>query len=250
MPPKRFWELTTTAALLVAVGIAATGVLQYEHRQRQTRLLKAELDAEPPHADVLRRLLDRGADPHVQGSAGKNLLMVAARINAPDLVTRALQSGLAATIRDQYGDGALEYAINAARQEPEPVAVVQTLVDHGAELHGVTMSSGGPLFTAAYRGETEVVKILVTAGANIDQQDSQGYTPLFHAALGRQPLAVETLLTLGADQYLRARNGRTAAEEARLSCAARVKALRRVKAVPRELDQTERNCRAVFQLLR
>lgn len=246
MSSPRNQKLITSAALLAALGLVVLGTLQYTGRQRVTRQFQAELSARPPHPDTLRRLLDGGADPQAVGARHKNLLMAAAEANAPDLVTRALNLGLSPSSRDTAGLSALEYAVNAAQGRTEPTAVVQTLVDHGADLNGVTMAYGGPLFNAASYGEVEVVKILVTAGANADQQDHRGYTALFHAALAGKAETVAALLSLGADPFIRAKDGRTVAEETRSQCAQQLRATKADKA---KLAETEATCRSVLHLL-
>lgn len=239
-------KLTTAAVLLVVLGLGVTSTLQHLGRQRLTQQFQAELSAPSPRPEILRRLLDGGADSRAVGAARKNLLMAAAEANAPDLVTRALDLGLAPSDRDTSGRSALEYAVNASRDRPEPTAVVQTLVDHGVDLNGVTMAFGGPLFTAASYGEAEVVKILVAAGANADQQDHRGYTALFHAALAGKAETVEALLALGADPYLRAKDGRTVAEETRSQWARQLRALKADRA---KLARSETVCRKVLRLL-
>jgi len=249
MLSQRIRRFSTAAALLIALGILAASGLRHETQQRLTRQLQREFNAQPPRVEVLRRLLDGGADPRAVSSTRKNLVMTAAEINAPDLVNRALNAGLDVNDRDTFGNSALEYAINAAQDRPEPTAVVKSLLDRGADLNGITMAYGGPLFTAAANGEVDVIKLLVAAGAEVNQQDHRGYTALYHAALAGKAETVATLLTLGADPFIRAKDGRTAAEETRLSCAAHLKSLRQTKAPHQDLMAAERPCRAVLQLL-
>ena len=68
-------------------------------------------------------------------------------------------------------------------------AVVQALVDAGADIEAGTGDVGTPLHSAARTNETEVVQALVDAGADIEARTGNvGLTPLHHAAaIQREP---------------------------------------------------------------
>lgn len=242
--------LVTLVALLASVAIVATALVHQDRKQRLTRRYVQTLEAEPPQPQTLRLLLKQGADPRTRSLTGRTLLMVAAEANDRDLMAQALAADPDPNQRDQSGRSALEYAVQAAQGREEFTGVVQTLVQNGADLNAVAMAVGGPLVTAASNGNTEIVQVLVAAGAGVDQQDFQGYTPLFWAALHGQVRTVEALLTAGADPSIRARDGLTAAEEVRLRCAEKLKAMRRAGAPKQELAAVTKTCQSVLQVLR
>lgn len=92
------------------------------------------------------------------------------------------------------------------------------LIDASAEIN--QPGEDGPLFMAAYAGDTDahhqVVELLISKGAEIDVLNSVGCTPLMGAANRGNIGAVELLLEAGADRALRGR-GRNALDWAMLS---------------------------------
>jgi ankyrin repeat protein len=151
------------------------------------------------HAELVRRLLARGADPAVRDPRGATALMLAAERGHLETV-RAL---LPPADPDARGE-ALRYAVGAGRRE-----LVEYLLDEA----GVSLEYGGadgktPLTCATLAGHGALAEELLRRGANVEARSStftaldghedSGWHPLHYAADRRHPLLVQLLLDAGA----------------------------------------------------
>lgn len=102
----------------------------------------AEPVFEGDYFDILKFLIDGGADVNLAGTGGMTPLHEAA-----------------------YGDGG-----NAT--------AVRMLLQHGAKVDVLNAEGDSPLHLACQRGEYYCVKLLLEAGANLNLTDSDGLTPL------------------------------------------------------------------------
>ncbi|HZT41769.1 MAG TPA: ankyrin repeat domain-containing protein [Chthonomonadaceae bacterium] len=130
-------------------------------------------------------LLEHGADVHVKGALGHDPLYRAANALAPG-------------------------------RESEGRAVVELLIQHGANVNG----RSGPgqmtaLHMAARRGTVTIAEVLLTSGAEIEARDIKGETPLRRAVNCRQEGMVRLLLSHGADPLAQDNRGCTALAAAR-----------------------------------
>lgn len=83
--------------------------------------------------------------------------------------------------------------------------MIQTILDHGADVNEPNDAGATPLMVAAYRGCDAAIPLLVKRGALINAHDSLGLTPL-HLA-GGHPECVSILLRLGGDPRAKAKDG-------------------------------------------
>ena len=101
------------------------------------------------------------------------------------------------------------------RWNADRLAVIRTLVEHGAEIHfGEEIVGFTPLHGAAQAGDHELVEILVRAGADLNATDGDGKTPLMLAAIAGSQPTVSILLQLGALSDLEDNRGCTAKDYA------------------------------------
>ena len=112
------------------------------------------------NAEVLKVLLDKGAE--LKGYRNNNLtpLLIAANLGADDVVRLLLERG--ADINETNGEG----------WQPE----VRPL-----EVHPDANSQWSPLHAAVQGNHLETVKILIEKGAKLDVRDGRGCTPLAYA---------------------------------------------------------------------
>lgn len=88
-------------------------------------------------------------------------------------------------------------------------AVVQLLIQNGADIHAQTPEGETSLHLAVRHRVEEVAKILLEAGAGIEVRDSHGRTPLHYACFEGRDKQVRLLLENGADIEAKDKEGDT-----------------------------------------
>jgi ankyrin repeat protein len=162
-------------------------------REQETSLHVAARQGRRP--EVVRLLLDHGADVHARRDDGRTAWELARRAGHEELVALLEEAGAAAGPLDAAGE--LVTAIGrgdaaAARRLASP-ALVAAL--DPAELR--------LLPEAAAAGRTGVVTAALAAGFPVDAPDEEGATALHHAAIRGDAATVRELLRHGARLELR-----------------------------------------------
>ena len=110
------------------------------------------------------------------GSTVLHLLCDCVQIEQPptpvDIFRRVLDGGVAANIRDFYGDTPL----HSVRERPE---FIQLLIEYGADVNAQNDRGQTPLHIAFSEGDVEVARCLIQAGADLNVRDDFYNTP-FH----------------------------------------------------------------------
>jgi len=116
--------------------------------------------------ELVRFLLDHGADPNVTVEDGYTCLLSAVESDAD-----------------------------------ASVDIVARLIAAGADIHQTGINGWTPLHLAAARGHAEKTRRLIDAGANVNQRTEidANETPLMEAAFAGKPATVQLLLDHGAD---------------------------------------------------
>ncbi|MDD7200678.1 MAG: ankyrin repeat domain-containing protein [Sphaerochaetaceae bacterium] len=141
-------------------------------------------------AEVVKALLDAGANAQVRTLRGTKALYLAASENQHPNVVKQLLSG-----NQNELDTALFYA--ASGNCPE---VVKELLDAGAFVNQTDRSGATPLMYAArYNQNPEVLSTLIAAGADIDKVSLFGENALSNAAENDNIAMAQTLIESGAD---------------------------------------------------
>jgi len=96
-------------------------------RAGRDELINAVIDRD---ADLVERLLSRGANPNSVDHAGWSPLHFAAQDNDAGMVRTLLRSGASLSLRDAYGNTPLSRAVFAYRGEAECISV---LLEAGAD---------------------------------------------------------------------------------------------------------------------
>jgi ankyrin repeat protein len=98
-----------------------------------------------------------------------------------------------------------------------PVAMIERLIQGGAQVNAVDDDGSTPLHYAAYQKSPEaadIVKLLVAAGADVNVLNRRHISPL-RRSIGRLPIDLEivrTLLGAGADMHEKNAGGRSVKE--------------------------------------
>jgi ankyrin repeat protein len=129
-----------------------------------TRLEVDELDL------VVKRL---GLDVNVM-KWGDRPLVVAAGDASLDVMRRLLDLGADPTLADDVGLTPLHTAASAASDR---VARVELLLEHGASLHATSSIGNTPLHAAAESGHEDAIALLLDRGASVAPENTDGATP-------------------------------------------------------------------------
>jgi len=178
--------------------------------------------------DMVRLLIQRGADINQQDAEGQTALMHALRYSDMDVIETLIRAGADLDIQDNEGNTALMMAeliestkvanilkqAGASQKGLKEVELLQavdlgdvdrvkTLLQENINVN-VCIGENTALCKAASKGHHEIAKLLIAAGADVNQRASEGYfNPLLHAAYTGNLEVVRVLLEAGADVRVR-----------------------------------------------
>ncbi len=165
---------------------------------------------------IARMLLDAGANVE---AVGPKALILAADPNSQgvtdqsqnDMVALLIQLGVDVNTKNEYGWTPLHLAANRGY-----LAVVQSLIDAGAEVNGICECHGfleggwTALLMAVRQRHGKIVETMLAHGADVNAKDNRGQTALMMAADAGDADQVQALLEAGARLEEKDRQGRTA----------------------------------------
>lgn len=160
----------------------------------QFRDLPIHVAAASGNIDIVRLLLEAGADIDAGDSDNSTALGVAAIRTQGEMVGFLIEQGADVNRRDRKADCPLSFAVYG-RDE----AIIQQMLDAGADLYFRNPQGETLLHIACQRGVPEFTKHLLENGAEIDAQAQGGGTPVGYAAMGGHAEIVQLLLDRGAD---------------------------------------------------
>ncbi|KAH6999962.1 ankyrin repeat-containing domain protein [Ilyonectria destructans] len=155
-------------------------------------------------SDLVRDLLERGANPNQRGTVLKREkltfpLLLAIEKGNVDIINQLINAG--AKVDDQDIEGFSPLHVAAANKNPEVLRIL--IQDHHPSITPTLLNGSQPIHSAASRGTAEHVKILLDSGAAVDCKNNEGRTPLHWAANGACWDSVELLLDQGADASIK-----------------------------------------------
>lgn len=131
----------------------------------------------PNRLDVVRYLVENGADINAPTKNGNTPLYIAAGSNHLDIVKYLASEGADVDARTRFHVTALYIATHKGLTE-----VVKYLIDQNAEVNPVDIFGTPPLYYAAEIGALDCVKCLVERGALVNLANRNKSTPLLAAA--------------------------------------------------------------------
>jgi ankyrin repeat protein len=161
-----------------------------------TSVLMAAVHTRTRNLELVKILLNRGADPNAQDSDGDTPLLCTASgccaggENAVEVAQLLLSNKAHVNIKNNDGDTPLLNAAAEGRYK-----MVKLLVANGANVNAQNNEGATPLMYAAGAGDIEITKLLLDADADITIKDTQGTTALICAVTDEHPEIVKLLLT-------------------------------------------------------
>ena len=142
--------------------------------------------------DLVKRMIDRGANIRATDEAGSNALHYITEDN-PELAKFLIEKGLHMDARGDFGETPLMHAMIAGAPK-----VARMLVENGADVTIVDNRLRTPLHLANMM-DVEMMRLLIENGADVNAKDSKGNTPLFYLPYKASEKYVDLLLAHGAD---------------------------------------------------
>ena len=168
----------------------------------KTALMKA---AELGKAQVINKLVERGADMNARDKYGFTSLMIAASKGEVESIEALVRSG--ADVNARNNDGSTSLMIAASEGEVESI---EALVRSGADVNAWKNDGSTALMIAASKGQVESIEALVRSGADVSARNDFGSTALMSAAWNGDVESIEALVRSGADVNARKNDGSTA----------------------------------------
>jgi ankyrin repeat protein len=198
-------------ALILAARLGLSGVaswlLTFDTVQEQIDVFVYNFDCGPPileaaakgHTDVIRLLLENGANINQEGKDGQNALFVASQNGQKAAVQMLIEAG--ACVNNEDGMTPIEAVSIEGHQ-----GIAKMLIKAGAD---VNLGSEPALYCASEGGHEDVVQTLILAGADINLEGGLGTA--LHAAANNHctgEKVVKLLIDAGADVNKLAGEGR------------------------------------------
>ncbi len=176
--------------------------------------------AKEGRTDIVKYLLDRGANPRVQNHYGVSAIWIPAQKGMLEVVELLLNAG-AETHGAPYGNPADELNITGwtplyAAMKSQKFDVVKLLLKRGADPNAVTKLGSTPFLLASEICDLDIIEACVEAGADLDVAPSgpdadnlniTGQTALFIATLKDRVDVVKFLIKKGAQVNVQNRYG-------------------------------------------
>ncbi|CAH3192927.1 unnamed protein product, partial [Porites evermanni] len=150
------------------------------------------------HLDILRYLVENGADINVCSDDHCTPLMIAIKMGHINVATYLVEHGAKVDLKDDRGCTALHHAMYYYHHDR--LEVCSCLIERGADVNGCynnksPQNGRTPLMIASRYGQLDAMSFLIKQGANVNLQDKEGETAL-HYAIDRSDVSCEVLSCL------------------------------------------------------
>lgn len=198
-------------------------LLMFMAAGRGDHLLVKKLLAHGADVNTLEHEGRSGQQSQIKSAMGRDSVLIqASQQGHVDVVRLLIESGADLNYRGFMGKSALYGAVEQGR-----LNVVDVLLSAGANANQATAAGITPMMQAAKSGNHRLIQALLDKGADVnvierpelgyarDGGGSSGMTALMFAARGGHQAAVELLLKVGAQATVTNANGKRAVDEAR-----------------------------------
>jgi ankyrin repeat protein len=143
--------------------------------------------------DLVRLLLEHGADPNAVDDYGETALLVAIESNQEEVAQQLMERGVDINRADKEGETPLHASCVGDHDK-----IRDELLRRGADVTPAHNAGWDLACWAAEQNETRVLKIALDRGIGADSRDKRGRTPLMFAAAHSSQAALQLLLKRGA----------------------------------------------------
>ena len=158
------------------------------------------------HRKIAMLLISHGANLNFRNPGhGSTALTSAVECDDLNLVNFLIDNGADVTVSKKSGITPLMTAVwqNNAK-------IAESLIEAGADIEAAWSDGGSPLYEAAANGFDSIAKLLIDKGANVNYVSKYiGWTPLMIAVAENHFAIVSSLIEAGADLHVRDHNGFT-----------------------------------------
>lgn len=141
--------------------------------------------------EIIRLLIDHGADVNAPRTDGWTPLNTAAHHGQSDVIELLISKGADVKV---YDSEPLRTAITQGRYD-----AARIMIKHGANVSGKNPYDESPVLIASQCNNIPMAKLLIDNKANVDIPNIDGKTPLFYAAYNGHLEMVKLLVSKGAD---------------------------------------------------
>ena len=139
------------------------------------------------HLDILRYLVENGADINACSDDHCTPLMIAIKMGHINVATYLVDHGAKVDLKDDRGCTALHHAMYYYHHDR--LEVCSCLIERGADVNGCynnksPQNGRTPLMIASRYGQLDAMTFLIKQGANVNLQDKEGETALHYAVDG------------------------------------------------------------------
>ncbi|KAF3314537.1 hypothetical protein TWF173_004620 [Orbilia oligospora] len=193
--------------LVAKVMLAGDGVdLELADNIGRTALLFA---AKEGYEDIVRVLIDSGANPEAKNSSGEAAISLAVGNGHESIVQMLIGIGVNLEVKDHRGQTPL---FIAARNGSD--SIFRRLMESKSDINAVNPEGQTALMAAVERGYETIAELLIKSGASVEDKDKKGQTALMVAAGRCGKDVVELLIKSGASVEDKDEDGETALWEA------------------------------------
>ena len=165
--------------------------------QKNTPLMFA---AKRGNAAIVKNLIEKGADVNAQNTDCKSSLMHAAIAGHLEATNILLKNGANPNGTDNKLLPLLTGIIlDPKRSDENYLEIFKSLIKNGADINAPNTEGEVPLMNAVSADNAEIVNLLIELKADINKTNSKGTTPLLFAARKTKLKMVNILLNNGAD---------------------------------------------------
>jgi ankyrin repeat protein len=160
-------------------------------------------ESEDINADHIRRLISEGADVSATGGpVDYKPIEYPEYYSDPEILKLLIDNGADINTKANSGYTLLHSAaghdlITHSKLVSPPSQVVALIIDYGADVNAKTKLGKTPLMVAARSTTPEIVTLLIEAGADVNAKDNDGETPLMYAS---NPEIIKLLRAAGAKE--------------------------------------------------